>query len=131
MRANNLGGAESEESKRAKVEESKKQRINRLQLEYEERLSAVRIAYNEYFTMDDYSTDLNVDDDLCEDDEFWYGEDKVKLGDIPEALWLDAPTDVILQTIAHCTHGKDDTHKTRRDSAFVATQRADVTLFLA
>ena len=52
--------------------------------------------------MDDYSTDLNVDDDLCEDDEFWYGEDKVKLGDIPEALWLDAPTDVILQTIAHC-----------------------------
>ena len=45
--------------------------------------------------MDDYSTDLNVDDDLCEDDEFWYGEDEVKLGDIPEALWSDAPTDVI------------------------------------
>ena len=45
VRANNPGGAESEESKRAKVEESKKQRINRLQLEYEERLSAVRIAY--------------------------------------------------------------------------------------
>ena len=97
VRANDPGGAESEESKRAKVEEPKKQRINRLQLEYEERLSAVRIAYKEYeyFTMDDYSTDLNVDDDLCEDDEFWYGEDKVKLGDIPEALWLDAPTDVI------------------------------------
>jgi len=95
VRANNPGGAESEESKRAKVEESKKQRINRLQLEYEERLSAVRIAYKEYFTMDDYSTDLNVDDDLCEDDEFWYGEDEVKLGDIPEALWSDAPTDVI------------------------------------
>ena len=95
VRANNPGGAESEESKRAKVEESKTQRINRLQLEYEERLSAVRIAYKEYFTMDDYSTDLNVDDDLCENDEFWYGEDEVKLGDIQEALWSDAPTDVI------------------------------------
>jgi hypothetical protein len=57
VRANDPGGAESEESKRAKVEEAKKQRINRLQLEYEERLSAVRIAYKEYFTMDDYSTD--------------------------------------------------------------------------
>ena len=130
VRANDPGGAESEESKGQRWRNPRK-RINRLQLEYEERLSAVRIAYKEYFTMDDYSTDLNVDDDLCEDDEFWYGEDKVKLGDIPEALWLDAPTDVILQTIAHCTHGKDDTHKTRRDSAFVATQRADVTLFLA
>ena len=95
VRANDPGGAESEESKRAKVEEAKKQRINRLQLEYEERLSAVRIAYKEYFTMDGYSTDLDVDDDLCEDDEFWYGEDEVKLGDIPEALWSDAPTDMI------------------------------------
>ena len=66
VRANDPGGAESEESKRAKVEEAKKQRINRLQLEYEERLSAVRIAYKEYFTMDGYSTDLDVDDDLCE-----------------------------------------------------------------
>jgi hypothetical protein len=37
----------------------------------------------------------NVDDDLCEDDEFLHGEDEVKLGDIPEALWSDAPTDVI------------------------------------
>ena len=27
-----------------------------------------------------------------------------------------------LQTIAHCTHGKDDTHKTRRDSAFSVMQ---------
>ena len=77
------------------MEEAKKQRINRLRLEYEERLSAVRIAYKEYFTMDDNSTDLTVDDEIDEEDEFWYGEDEVKLGDIPEALWSDAPTDVI------------------------------------
>ena len=94
VRATDPGGAESEESKGQRWRNPRK-RINRLQLEYEERLSAVRIAYKEYFTMDDYSTDLNVDDDLCEDDEFWYGEDEVKLGDIPEALWSDAPTDVI------------------------------------
>ena len=43
VRANDPGGAESEGSKRAKVEKAKKQRINGLQLEYEEGLSAVRI----------------------------------------------------------------------------------------
>ena len=39
------------ESKRARVEEAKKQRINRLRLEYEQRISAVKIAYKEYFML--------------------------------------------------------------------------------
>ena len=75
------------------MEESKKQRINRLRLEYEERISAVKVAYKEYFTMDDYSTDLNVDDEIDDEDEIWHGEDEILLGDIPEALWSDFPTD--------------------------------------
>ena len=60
-------GDENESSKRARVEEAKKQRINRLKQEYEDRISAVKIEYKEYFTMDDYSTDLDVENGLEEE----------------------------------------------------------------
>ena len=51
LRASDGGGDEDVESKRARVEEAKKQRINRLRLEYEQRISAVKIAYKEYFML--------------------------------------------------------------------------------
>ena len=50
--------------KKQRTEEAKRQRINGLKLEYEERLSAVKIAYKEYFTMDDYTTDLDTDNQV-------------------------------------------------------------------
>ena len=64
-------GDENESTKRARVEDAKKQRINRLRQEYEDRLSAVKIEYKEYFTMDDYSTDLDVENGLEEEQDDW------------------------------------------------------------
>lgn len=79
--------------KRQKTEEAKKQRISRLKAEYDERLSAVKIAYKEYFTMDDYATDLDTEAAAEDEDEDWVGEDAVVLSGIPEDLWSDAPID--------------------------------------
>ena len=84
--------SDEDSSKRQRLDESKRQRIARLQAEYEQRLCAVKIAYKEYFTMDDYETDLNLEQS-AEEDEDWVGEDAVVLTGIPEYLWSDAPVD--------------------------------------
>ena len=66
---------ESEEMlKKQKTEESKRQRINQLKAEYEQRLTAVKLAYKEYFTVDDYSTELDAED--VSEDDVWAGEDE-------------------------------------------------------
>ena len=85
--------AEEESAKRARVEDAKKQRINAIKREYESRLTAVKFKYSEYFTMDDYTADLNVDEDYNPEDELWSGEDEISFSDVPEALWSDHPTD--------------------------------------
>ena len=83
---------ESEEMlKKQKTEESKRQRINQLKAEYEQRLTAVKLAYKEYFTVDDYSTELDAED--VSEDDVWAGEDGVTLSAVPEALWIDADVD--------------------------------------
>ena len=84
--------SDEDSSKRQRLDESKRQRIARLQAEYEQRWCAVKIAYKEYFTMDDYETDLNLEQ-TAEEDEDWVGEDAVVLIVIPEYLWSDAPVD--------------------------------------
>ena len=86
---------EDDVSKRARTEESKRQRINRIQMEYESRLNAVKIAYKEYFTMDDYSTELDLEDDGAMEEDIWAGENEVQLGTISEHLWADFPIDVL------------------------------------
>ena len=48
-----MEGEVEEVQKRARTEDAKKLRIQRLLAEYEQRLSAVKVAYKEYFTMDD------------------------------------------------------------------------------
>ena len=80
-----------ESSKKQRTEELKRQRINQLKLDYEQRLSMVRVAYKEYFTMDGYSTDLDVDGDM--EDDVWAGEESMCLTGTPMELWSDAPTD--------------------------------------
>ena len=83
----------SEEAlKKQRTEEAKRQRISRLKMEYDERLSAVKIAHKEYFTMDDYTADLDTEDAMDDNDD-WAGEDAVILSGIPDELWSDAPTD--------------------------------------
>eukprot|EP00435_Cladocopium_sp_Y103_P063067 s2135_g24.t1 len=79
--------------KRQRVEEAKKQRINQLRLEYEQRLSAVKIEYKEYFTVDDYETELNVEKELEDEDDIWAGEEMVQLQEIPDGVWSDAAID--------------------------------------
>ena len=56
-------------------------------------ISAVKIAYKEYFTMDDYSTELDMEEPLDED--LWAGEDEVHfVSGVPEALWSDHQIDL-------------------------------------
>ena len=83
------------ERKRQRAEESKRQRINRLKAEYETRLSEVKLAYKEYFTVDDYTTDLDVTEDFnYDDDDIWAGEDSINLqSSIPLHVWSDHPID--------------------------------------
>ena len=85
---------EEEPAKRARVADANKQRINAIKREYESRLTAVKRKYNEYFTMDDYTTELNVQEDCnSEEDELWSRENEISFSDVPEALWSDHPTD--------------------------------------
>eukprot|EP00435_Cladocopium_sp_Y103_P008378 s145_g2.t1 len=84
---------ESEEAlKRQRTEDAKKQAIHQLKVECEERLSALKLAYKEYFAMDDFSTDLDLEEDSQEDD-VWAGEEDVTFSGIPEALWSDADSE--------------------------------------
>ena len=39
--------------------------------------------------MDDYETDLSMDDHVTENS--WYGADEVALGSVPNDLWSDCP----------------------------------------
>ena len=54
-------GEEDADQKRARVDDAKKQRINRLKAEHESRLSAVKIAYNEHFTMDELMSKMTLE----------------------------------------------------------------------
>lgn len=81
----------SEESlKKQRAEEPKRQKINQLKLEYEQGLSVARVAYKEYFTIDDDSTDLDVDGDM--EDDVGAGVESICLSGIPMELWSDALT---------------------------------------
>ena len=85
---------DEETAKKQKTEDAKRQRINRWKMEYEKRLREVKLAYKEYFTVDDYTTDLDLQDDSNDDDDdVWAGEDDVKLHGIPLELWSDDPLD--------------------------------------
>ena len=57
-----------------------------MKAEYGERLNAVKIAYREYFTMEDYTTDSTVHATATDDDEDWVGEDYGLLQGIPDDL---------------------------------------------
>ena len=43
--------------------------------------------------MDDYSTDLDVEHGLEEEQDDWIGEDEIQLTGIPEQLWADFPVE--------------------------------------
>jgi hypothetical protein len=45
--------------------------------------------------MDDYSTELDLEDDGAMEEDIWAGENEVQLGTISEHLWADFPIDVL------------------------------------
>ena len=55
------------EAKRARVEAAKKQRLDRISSEYSSMIRAVKISNQTYHTMDDYDSELRLDDHEVED----------------------------------------------------------------
>ena len=90
-----MEGEVEEVQKRARTEDAKKLRIQRLQAEYEQRLSAVKVAYKEYFTMDDYSNELDLDENVEGEQDDWAGKNDIQLSGVPEQLWFDFPVDAV------------------------------------
>ena len=88
-RVHGAGTEEEHESKKARVEDEKRQRIERIVAEHEKAIRAVKVSEDEIFhTMDDYETDLQMDDH--NEIDVWAGEDEVATTGMPEALWCDA-----------------------------------------
>ena len=83
-------GDEDHESKRARLESSKKQRVERLSAEYASMIRAVKISTETFHTMDEYEQDLQLDDHLEQD--VWEGEDEVTGDDIPSDFLWPRPT---------------------------------------
>ena len=70
--------ADDHEPKRARVESSKKQRIERVAEQDEMAIRVVKVSSEEELhTMDDYASDLQMDDQ--DEIDVWEGEDKVSL----------------------------------------------------
>ena len=87
-RMHGTGTEEEHESKKARVEDVKRQRIERIVAEHKAAVRAVKVSENEVFhTMDDYETDLQMDDH--NEIDVWAGEDEVVTTGMPEALWYD------------------------------------------
>ena len=72
---------ESNDAKRARVESAKKQRLNRISQEYLAQIRAVRIADDVFHTMDEYQSDLRLDDHDMDDE--WYDETEIAFGELP------------------------------------------------
>jgi len=82
-RTHGIEGDDDHETKRARVEAAKKQRLDRISSECSPMIRAVKISNETYHTMDDYDSELRLDDHAGE----------VSLGEIPEELWSDCPID--------------------------------------
>ena len=82
---------ESNDAKRARVESAKKQRLNRISQEYSAQIRTVKIADDVFHTMEEYQSDLRLDDHDMDDE--WYEETEIAFGALPKELWSDNPLD--------------------------------------
>jgi hypothetical protein len=83
---------DEQESKRARIETSKTQRIERISREDASKIRADQFAKDSLLhRMDEYETDLRLDDHNLGD--AWFDEDEIKFDKIPNELWSDAPLD--------------------------------------
>lgn len=83
---------EEREPKKARIEDNKKQRIIQLRERNERMIRSVKMADDEFFTMDSYDQELLLADEV--EDEAWHDEDTLAFGHVPEQLWSDFPLDV-------------------------------------
>lgn len=79
--------AEGGESKRAKTEEHKKQRINRLAEEQEAMIPTAQFGTETYHTLDSYDAEFQEDAENADD--VWIGEDDLYFAGVTEQLWSD------------------------------------------
>ena len=91
-RAHDETPEEDHSSKKPKVETGKKQRIEVVKELHAAMIRSVKFGEDEFYTMDNYDTDYNDDDEDLADD-VWVDEDSLQFSGVPEALWSDAPTD--------------------------------------
>ena len=84
---------EDQEAKRARVETSKKQRLERISAEYQAMVRTVKFGDETLHTMDEYQHDLQLDDHNNVD--MWMEEEKDDLAanGMPAELWSDHPID--------------------------------------
>jgi len=88
------------ETKRAEVEESKKQRINALSAEHASMIRTISFGGETYHTLDNYDTEFQDDgstrNDKDEMNDLWKDEEELYFAGIPEALWHDGDLKVTL-----------------------------------
>ena len=83
---------EAAEARRARTEEHKKPRINKVEMhamECEKAVRTVQFGVGEYHTIDEYDAEWKDDDGSGDLAEAWFGEDEFYLAGIPEAVWSD------------------------------------------
>eukprot|EP00435_Cladocopium_sp_Y103_P069691 s216_g33.t1 len=92
-----LVGEAEPESEISRVEDDhKKQRINQLKEVCETSVRLVQFGDQTFHTMDDYDTELDVQNSSTGDD-LWHGEEEIQFinSGIPEEFWSDVPTDSV------------------------------------
>ena len=57
-----------QDAKKTKTEQQKKQRLNQIMQFNESMIRVVKIGSDDFTTMDDYRTELNMEDDIPEDE---------------------------------------------------------------
>ena len=80
-------------AKKARVADSKKQRINAITSQHAQMIRMVKFGTEEYYTMDSYDSDLKQDEFHDDDNDLWAGEEEVLVAGVPEALWHDSSLD--------------------------------------
>eukprot|EP00435_Cladocopium_sp_Y103_P015276 s4186_g3.t1 len=91
------GGDESHDAKKAKLDVQKKQRIGMLREEQEKVIRSVKIGNDEYYTLDEYEYEPQLEsaDDDFDADELWGDEDALQFSNVPDALWSSCPVDTV------------------------------------
>jgi len=92
-------GDEGHDAKKERVEDQKKQRIGMLRGMQEKviRTRTVKTGDDEYHTLDDYSSEPQLDaaDDDVDKDDIWGDEETLQFSNVPEELWSDSPINVV------------------------------------